>query len=202
MQEIDVSDSPRSPDEIDRAAVGRVVAQVNLEDIRMVWARAGLNVAPDDVAVDWGQRTFLGFDVHAHEWSDDHSSFTVRALFAAAHKVDWTDALVEADDLPELEDDELPDVDIAVLFELTYSIDDTTGISDRDIEHFAAFNARFNAWPYWRELAQTVTNRMRIPTLLVPVLRLPATRAPAADSAEIGEQSHETSTPASEGDTD
>jgi len=78
-----------------------------------------------------------------------------------------------------------------VLFELTYTVEDATGISDHDVEHFAAFNARFNAWPYWRELAQTVTNRMRIPTLLVPVLRLPATRVPleppGEESSDAGE---------------
>lgn len=183
MRTIDTSDSPQTPDEIDRASVAKVVTQVELADIRMVWARAGLNVPIDALAYDWSARTFLGYDVHAHEWADDNTFFTVRAYFAAAHNIAWAE--VDADsEPPDFDPDSPPDVDIAVLFELTYSVEDTTDITDHDVEHFAAFNARFNAWPYWRELAQTITNRMRIPTLFVPVLRIPGVRAPAAPAEE------------------
>jgi hypothetical protein len=187
MRKIDVTDAPHSNEEIDRASVARVVAQVDLSDIRMVWARAGLNVPAAEIASDWGERTFMGYDVHAHEWSDDSSFFTVHALFAAVHKTGWTEDDVAGDGPPDLSEEDLPDVDIAVMFELTYSIEQAEGISDHDVEHFAAFNARFNAWPYWRELAQTVTNRMRIPTLLVPVLRLPGVRTPLAPPEESQE---------------
>ncbi len=195
MKQIDVTDSPQAPDEIDRASVARVVAQVDLSDIRMVWARAGLNVPLNSVAGDWADRTFMGYSVHASEWSDDNGFFTVHAAFAAIHKAEWTEADVAAAEPPEFGEDDLPDVDIAVLFELTYSVDDPEGITDHDVAHFAAFNARFNAWPYWRELAQTVTNRMRIPTLLVPVLRLPGVRAPVAPSTEASDEEADDGSP-------
>jgi len=113
MRKIEVADSPHGPEEIDRASVARVVAEVELSDIRMIWARAGVHVPLYAIPQNWADRTFMGYDVHAHEWSDDDAFFTVHALFAAIHKTEWTEEDVEADEPPELADDELPAIDIA-----------------------------------------------------------------------------------------
>lgn len=47
-------------------------------------------------------------------------------------------------------------------------------IKPSDISAFAKFNATVNAWPYWREFVQSMTSRMDIPTITVPLLPVPA----------------------------
>jgi hypothetical protein len=164
-------------EEVDYAAVGRVAARVELVDIRLTTAMALINVDASDVASDWGSRAFSGYDVSAHELSDDGKTFSVRASFIVVHRRDWD---AEPDELPELDPDDPPDVHVVAAYELSYSLSEGEELSDRDLQHFAVFNARFNAWPYWRELAQTATQRMRIPPLVIPVLRVPAIPATQA----------------------
>ena len=48
-----------------------------------------------------------------------------------------------------------------------------TDIKQSDIVAFAKFNATVNAWPYWREFVQSMTSRMEIPTVTVPLLPVP-----------------------------
>jgi len=73
-------------------------------------------------------------------------------------------------------------LDIGASYLLVYKAD---GIRDFDraaLEEFADINALFNAWPYWREFVQSITTRMGLAPLTVPVLRigtLAAERRPA-----------------------
>jgi hypothetical protein len=167
----------------DRAAVGRVAGHVEVEDIRLVWARAALNVLPDEVDDDWSAHTFIGYDAHAHARLPDVPSFTARVAFAAGYDPAW----VGSDKAPEYDPDDPPAVDVAAMFELSYALHEGSDLDDDDLEHFSAFNAAFNAWPYWRELAQTSTSRMRIPVLLVPLLQVPVVQQPADDDHSRGE---------------
>lgn len=41
------------------------------------------------------------------------------------------------------------------------------------LEHFASLNGPYNVWPYWRELIQTVTGRVGLGGLVLPVFRPP-----------------------------
>jgi hypothetical protein len=45
-----------------------------------------------------------------------------------------------------------------------------------DLEYFARLNGTYNVWPYWRELVQTVSGRVGLATVVVPVLRLTPTQ--------------------------
>ena len=44
-------------------------------------------------------------------------------------------------------------------------------LTQKDIELFAAFNATLNAWPYARELVQSLSARMMLPPLVLPLFR-------------------------------
>jgi hypothetical protein len=160
----------------DRAAVGRVAARVELEDVRMISAIAMINVSPFEVEADWGPKAFIGYDTHANEWADDGSYFTVTASFLVVYDQDRDTELAEP---PEFDPENPPDVQVAAGFELMYSVREGSELTDTDLEHFAVFNGTFNAWPYCRELAQTATQRMRIPSLVVSVLKVPTISAPA-----------------------
>jgi len=65
-----------------------------------------------------------------------------------------------------------PIVTIHATFELHYSIPAETAPSQEELTAFAASNAIFNVWPYWREFIQATCIRMGHPPLLLPVFRL------------------------------
>ena len=52
-------------------------------------------------------------------------------------------------------------------------IDQPVEVKSTDIHAFSDFNATFNAWPYWREFVQSMTGRMGLPTVIIPVLPVP-----------------------------
>ena len=54
---------------------------------------------------------------------------------------------------------------------LTYSLKDRNALTTEDIELFCNINAIYNAWPYWREFVQSMSNRMELPTLTLPLLK-------------------------------
>lgn len=66
---------------------------------------------------------------------------------------------------------------VAGTFMVRYAVregdDDRTPLTHNDILAFANFNAAVNAWPYWREFVQSMTSRMEIPTVTVPLLPVP-----------------------------
>jgi hypothetical protein len=41
-----------------------------------------------------------------------------------------------------------------------------------DIEHFSKINPIYNAWAYWREFVQSMTSRMGLPALTIPLLKI------------------------------
>jgi len=54
---------------------------------------------------------------------------------------------------------------------LGYNINNFEGLTDAHFKCFAEQNAIFNAWPYWREFIQSMTTRMQLPPLILPVHR-------------------------------
>jgi hypothetical protein len=49
----------------------------------------------------------------------------------------------------------------------------TMRVKSSDAEKFAATNGVFNAWPYWRQLVQSMTAAMGVPPIVVPAFRVP-----------------------------
>ncbi len=69
---------------------------------------------------------------------------------------------------------------IEATFLLLYSIKSMEGLDDGAFCSFAELNGAYNAWPYWREFVQSITSRMELPTLTVPVFRISSLPSKAA----------------------
>ena len=53
---------------------------------------------------------------------------------------------------------------------LLYSVSSWDGILDEHLEAFGKMNGIYNGWPYWREFVQSMTTRMGLPALALPVI--------------------------------
>jgi preprotein translocase subunit SecB len=67
---------------------------------------------------------------------------------------------------------------VEATFELEYEVKGGEPIEPRDVEHFAFANGTFQAWPYWREYAQSATSRMGVPPLVIGVYKIPSVYDP------------------------
>lgn len=154
---------------VDLDAVGRFSGGVQIRTIRTVSTYSHLRCRPEDVASEWYEQAWIGFDSHVHGEGTDEHPLRVAALMFAHYDRSRTDA---DEPVPPSEDDDPDDLEIAVRFELTYDwLRDEAPDLD-DFVHFGYYNGTFNAWPYWREYAQQVTTRMGITPLVVPVFRV------------------------------
>ena len=73
------------------------------------------------------------------------------------------------------EKDSLPDdyfLKIEARFVVTYQVRSAEGLTQDNFDAFAERNGIFNVWPYWREFVQSMTARMGLPPLTVPVFRI------------------------------
>lgn len=61
---------------------------------------------------------------------------------------------------------------IEATFVLTYRLRSFEGIEDKHLQAYGSTNGIFNAWPFWREFVQSISLRMGIPPIAVPVFRL------------------------------
>lgn len=46
-------------------------------------------------------------------------------------------------------------------------------LSEDAISEFSQFNVGYHVWPYWRELTQSISNRLRLPPIIPPLYRVP-----------------------------
>jgi hypothetical protein len=170
-----------APGDVDFEAVARISSRVELRDVRISSASATRIVSPEDLVDDWGKRVFIGFDSHPGAWSSELSSFVVNAKFIAAFGPGWD----PADHAPDPDD---PEVAVEVAFELVYDAQPGDEPAERDLEHFAMINGTLHAWPYWRELAHSMTRQMGIQPVVVGVFKVPwsgdPVAKPEAESAE------------------
>ena len=61
---------------------------------------------------------------------------------------------------------------IEATFVILYICENVDEIAAENVEAFANSNAIFNVWPFWRELVMSVSTRMRITPIVVPLLRI------------------------------
>jgi hypothetical protein len=81
-----------------------------------------------------------------------------------------------ASDAPDNEDAEPSDSDALVVeaeYGIIYSIDRDVDLDPRCLQHFANVNGPYNAWPYWREHVQSVSGRVGLSSITVPLFRPP-----------------------------
>ena len=64
-------------------------------------------------------------------------------------------------------------LNLVVIYKVVYRLEGAATYPADTLEHFADLNGVFNVWPYWRELVQTVTGRVGLPSVMVPVFKPP-----------------------------
>lgn len=139
--------------------VAEVVPKLEIRDIRLLNLSCGLTAPPPpagairidlshEVSVDLIENSALGVQVH----------YSLNASPEAA--------------------DSAPFLKMTVIFQLLYDGENLSAISAEKRQMFGDINGVHNAWPYFRELVQSVSSRMGLPPLTVPLLKLGPTRAP------------------------
>ena len=71
-------------------------------------------------------------------------------------------------------------------YELIYAVPSGIEADQRTLTAFAAVNAVFHAWPYWREFVQSSLQRMSMPPIVLPVFRLANLQAAGPGQRAIG----------------
>ena len=71
-------------------------------------------------------------------------------------------------------------------FLLLYSVPERDSLPDDAFQHFADLNGAYNAWPYWRELVQSVTGRVGLAGFVLPVYRPKV--VPVTDAGVVAER--------------
>jgi preprotein translocase subunit SecB len=57
------------------------------------------------------------------------------------------------------------------VFEVLYRIPADLEYTEEEMKDFVELNAVFNAWPYFREIVQSILSRMNLPTITLPLFR-------------------------------
>lgn len=81
-----------------------------------------------------------------------------------------------------------PAIEIDGTFLVVYGLPDSGAFSSDEIDAFGRVNGTYNVWPYWREYVQSVTTRMGLPPLALPLLTVEALRRmfDASDGEKAG----------------
>lgn len=69
------------------------------------------------------------------------------------------------------EDGLSPAVRLEATYSLVYRVKPDATYPEGAIEDFARLNGAYNAWPYWREMVQSVCGRAGLSGIIVPVFR-------------------------------
>lgn len=134
--------------------VSEVAARVEIRDIRLVKIAASLS----DPLPESGQTIAVELDHGVKADVIDSSTLLAQVRFTLAAK-----ASIEA---------EKPFVEIGATFQLLYQGENIGDIPHQSWSSFASVNAVHNAWPYLRELVQSISSRMSVPPLTVPLLKV------------------------------
>lgn len=174
----------RSPiHEWPRERIGNVARIVSLDDVRLAQC-AAVGIAAEDFDLgdyhsSWQMLPFSSggpIEEDADESVDVTEGFQVLAMFHFHH--------VEEDANDNREDEEA--LDVVASFVLSYSLSqpptgehpDRVLLDSADLRAFAEFNSTYNAWPYWREFVHSISARLGLPAVTVPILRVPNLGAP------------------------
>ncbi len=79
-------------------------------------------------------------------------------------------------------------MDINARFLVAYRTINSRSFPPDALQHFAELNGTYNAWPYWRELVQSMTMRAGMSGVTVPVFRPKARRVEVQESLPIPDE--------------
>ena len=154
---------------LDRDAVSKVAGRVQITGVRLRFLHADLNTE-DELSEDWRDQAFILWDTHLLKRHEDGGFSAIARLIVRMKE--GLDPSVE-EEPPDYDPNDLPQLEFAAEYSLSYALRDPDEVSERELEHFCYLNATANVWGYWREIVQSTTGRMGIPPLLLPVLPVP-----------------------------
>jgi hypothetical protein len=70
---------------------------------------------------------------------------------------------------------------------LVYALANARSYPADALQHFSWLNGAYNAWPYWRELVQTVAGRVGFGNIVIPVYRPTVKTLEAEEPSTVGE---------------
>ncbi len=159
-------ESNTSPNPIELAIP--LAQRVRIRDVSLV--RSRMERTPEAQHGLTGQRLEIAIvDITSNRFEDGKGFHVLPTFKLAAHPAD---ASRPDDQEDATTGDDQPDLLIEATFVLTYEVDSFEGLEDAHLEAFAYSNGIYNAWPYWREFAQSCTARMGLRPITVPVFRL------------------------------
>lgn len=146
-------------------SVAKVAGVIQIDDVRLRYLTAVVGApSPYDLPTGWSDEIATGHEGHAvlgdvdgEAPVSDLSSFVASVTFRLEY---WAPERTPAEG-------DLPDVGLFAAFDLMYDLESTAGLHYRELQEFAEVNAVFNAWPYWRELVHSTTQRMGFPNPVV-----------------------------------
>jgi hypothetical protein len=169
----------------DFKVIARIAQRIRLQDVSLRWSQLGKFNEEEAVDPDWARKAFLSFDSRAVVDDSDVPAgehFFVQCLFQLQFfsEVDSS----EVDQAPDADEDSPPDIAIEAVFDLMYRINDWEGIEPDDLQHFAMANGTHNAWPYWREFAQSMSLRLGLKPFIAGPFKLPSSDDPKASDQD------------------
>jgi preprotein translocase subunit SecB len=130
-----------------------VASKVQIKSIRLL--NAAMRYNPTEFIE--GMTVEFGFDSEVST-NESEKSIKIRTKFETfAHRKEETDV------------NKFP-VKIRGEYEIEYSLESFEGIKPENIQAFGSMNGVYNAWPYWREFVQSMTVRMALPPLTLPIM--------------------------------
>jgi hypothetical protein len=169
-------DAEQEDERYDPVAVARISTQAELKTIRLAFLHADIDERGEALPSDWSADAIMGFN-SVCEFDRETKTLVVVCGFLAMYVPDKDK--VEVLPTPK----EAP-FELHSSFRLAYALRDVAAIEDTDPEQFAATNGVLHAWPYWRELAHSMTVRMGVAPLLVGTYKLPWSGDPKPTTAE------------------
>ncbi|WP_267096226.1 hypothetical protein [Xanthomonas sacchari] len=139
---------------------GKVAKNVELDAVNLKYARVESKCepseVPDEVDIDLQYRTSFRRRLRKDESSVAELAVVVEFKFNVKSKDGESPADV---------------ISLEAGYLLVYILKDDSILEDECFKHFSEVNGPYNAWPYWRELVQSVTGRVGLPGFVVPVFR-------------------------------
>ncbi len=176
------ADPPEASEQpLDFEAVAKVAQRIRLSDVRLRWSQLGIFGESEPADPEWGAKAFLSFESHAavdeETTPEPGEGLLVQCVFRLQYFADLDSTVAES--APEVDESNPPDVAIEAVFDLNYEVRDWSEISSSDAQQFAITNGTHNAWPYWREYAQTTVARLGLDPYVVGPFKLPSKHDPS-----------------------
>lgn len=160
---------------VDFRAVARVAKRTELLSVRLLSCHAECAAKPGELDREWFKNAFVGYRARVARAPGDDRTFLNEMSFIAMYMKDVDFRVADPSRVDESAD---PDVVLEVAFELAYQLVEDAQIEDGDLDHFALANSTLHAWPYWREIGQSVSTRMGIPPMVIGTYKMPSAHDP------------------------